>query len=370
MPRVTVALPVYNHEHYVEHTLRSLYAQDYRDFQIVAVNDGSTDGSLEVLDRHRTRVRIIDSSHQGPAAARNVAIRATDSEFIAFMDADDLAVPERLRVEVGKLKAERLDLVASALDFIDRAGRPVPGMWSCPVEASNHYWGALLERNWIGTPSVMVRREAIADTGLFDEHFTRAEDYDLWLRIGRAHRIGYTASTLIHCRRHSANTSLSIAEHQYFERMALQKVSRYEAWAAFSRLYSHEQQRTEAWIWFLLRRGDSGFREEVLRAMAAYPGSRLLPFALGVFQYDRAEYDAALATFDSLKDSDASALHNLGVVHARCGNVGAAKSHLVAALLLHPGYYDALYNLDALRTGQEVRLTRRPLRQHVVPMMG
>jgi tetratricopeptide (TPR) repeat protein len=104
--------------------------------------------------------------------------------------------------------------------------------------------------------------------------------------------------------------------------------------------------------------------------MAAYPGSRLLPFALGVFQYDSADYDAALATFDSLKDSDASALHNLGVVHARRGNVGAAKSCLVAALRLRPGYYDALYNLEALRTGKEIRVTRRPLRHHVVPMMG
>jgi glycosyltransferase involved in cell wall biosynthesis len=370
MPRVTVALPVFNHEHYVEHTLRSLYAQDYRDFQIVAVNDGSTDGSLEVLDRHRTRVRVIDSSHQGPAAARNTAIRATDSEFIAFMDADDLSVPERLRVEVEKLKSERLDLVASALDFIDTEGRPMPGTWSCPVEASNHYWGALLERNWIGTASVMVRREAIAATGLFDEHFTHAEDYDLWLRLGRAHRIGYTASTLIHCRRHPANTSLRIASHQHFERMALQKVSRYEAWAAFCLLYPQAQQRTEAWIWFLLRRGDSGFREEILRAATAYPSSRLLPFALGVFQYDCGEYDAALATFDSLKDSDPSALHNLGAIHARRGNVEAAQSYLEAALRLHPGYYDAQHNLDALRTGQEVRLTRRPLRRHVVPMLA
>jgi glycosyltransferase involved in cell wall biosynthesis len=100
MPRITIVLPVYNHARYVWEALRSLDAQDFRDFQIVAVNDGSTDSSLEVLERYGSGITIIDSEHQGPAAARNRAIQSTDSEFIAFMDADDVCRTDRLRVEV------------------------------------------------------------------------------------------------------------------------------------------------------------------------------------------------------------------------------------------------------------------------------
>jgi glycosyltransferase involved in cell wall biosynthesis len=370
MPRVTIVLPVYNHERYLEEAICSLYAQDYEDYQIVAVNDGSTDGSLEILRRHQSRVLVIDSEHQGPAAARNLGIQATDSEFVAFMDADDRCAPERLHLEVEKLERQKLDLVASALDFIDGHGQVLPGMWTCPAEAAHDYWGALLDRNWIGTPSVMMRRNALNAAGLFNETFTHGEDYDLWLRAGRTHSIGYIDSALVHCRRHAANTSMSIGSHQHFERMALRNVDRQEALEAFNRLHMQPQRRAEAWIWFLLRRGDASFSEEASRAMAEHPYSRLLRFALGVFQYDCGEYEEALATFDSLKESDASALHNLGLVHAQRGDVCAAESHLEAALKLQPGYHDAQYNLAALRSGQAVRLTRRPLRQHVVPMMG
>src|SRR5215475_10880871 len=98
MPRVTIVLPAYNHERYLEQTLRSLFAQDYTDFQIVAINDGSADGSLDILNRHRRHVLVIDSLHEGPAAARNRGLRATDSEFVAFMDSDDLCLKERLRL--------------------------------------------------------------------------------------------------------------------------------------------------------------------------------------------------------------------------------------------------------------------------------
>jgi glycosyltransferase involved in cell wall biosynthesis len=368
MPRITVVFPVYNHQTYLEEALQSIFTQDYTDFQVVAVDDDSTDTSLDVLSRYEPRLTLIRSEHRGPAAARNRAIENTDSEYIAFMDADDISEPRRFGLELRKLQNNNLDLAASALSFIDEWGWPIPGLWACPPHARNHYWASLLERNWIGTPSVMLRRSALTSAGVFDEEFTHSEDYDLWLRVGQAHSIGYIEAPLVQCRRHRKNTSIDIDSHQRFERKALQKVNPSDAWQAFSRLYTREQKHSEAWIWFLLRSASPAFLDEAHAALARNPHSSALRFALGVFHYDSMDYEKARASFLGIAEQDAASIHNVGVAAALCGDVVDAQMKFNAALHVQPGYYDAHYNLDALRNGKTLRLTRRPLRANLVPI--
>ncbi len=372
MPRVTVVLPCYNHAQFIGKTLDCILAQSYNDFEIVAVDDGSTDGSLEVLQRFEPRVRVLRGQHNGPAgpaAARNRAIEASDSDFIAFMDADDLCTPDRLAVQVNRLDADRLDLVASELTFIDPQGNALEGKWSCPPYASADYWGSLLERNWIGTPSVTLRRSALDSAGSFNEEFTHAEDYDLWLRLARSSAVGYVNAPLIQVRRHGGNISRNIAAHQHFERRALQRVNPLEAWAAFSRLHSRRDRAAEAWIWFLLRRGsedNENFEAECRRAIAEHPGSSSLRFALGVFLCDTGAYDVSWELFRGIKD-DAASLNNFAVLAALREDDEAARSALEAAIAMRPGYQDAQSNLSALSKNKPLALTRRPLRMHLVP---
>ncbi|HLH30018.1 MAG TPA: glycosyltransferase, partial [Terriglobia bacterium] len=326
----------------------------------------------EVLKQNQNRIRIIQCAHSGPAAARNAAIEAAAGELIAFMDADDLCTPDRLRLSVEKLETERLHLVASALSFIDSSGKALPGIWTCPPQASNDYWGALLERNWMGTPSVLVRRSVLEKVGLFDENFTNAEDYDLWLRIGQdhSHSIGFIDAPLIRCRRHSSNTSIHIERHQHFERLALQKVGRRRAHQALCRLHEGDgQAQAEAWIWFLLRRGDAAFRDEATFAISRYPESDSMRFALGVFQHDAGQYTEALRTFIFLKRRDTAALHNVGVLMALYGDPDAGAAHIQTALELQPDYYDARQNLTTIQNGGRLRITRRPFRPQPVAMI-
>jgi glycosyltransferase involved in cell wall biosynthesis len=370
MPLVTVVFPVYNHERYIEQALRSIFAQDFGDYEIVAIDDGSTDASPAMLGRYSSRIRVIQGKHGGPAAARNQGLAATDSEYVAFMDADDTCSPERLRIQLETLESENLDLVAAALSFIDAGGNPLPGAWTCPSHAANDYWGSLLERNWIGTPSVMLRRKILDCTGLFDESFTHSEDYDLWLRVARSHSIGYIDRPLIQCRRHSANTSLNLASHRRFERLALQKVDPTEAWNAFTRLYPGQENCDQAWIWFLLRSGNPSFAEVANDALARHPGSDSIRFALGVFQYDAGHYEQALSTFRAMPSANAAGLNNIGVLTALCGDTESALSHFQTALRLCPEYQDARANLAAVPAGTALRLTRRPFRASLVPLVN
>ncbi len=370
MPRITVVLPVYNHGRYVAASIESLLAQEYTDFKIVAVDDGSTDDSLNVLDQYSAFIEIHRTLHAGPARARNVALAACDSEFIAFMDADDLSAPSRFKIQVGEMDINNLDILASELSFVDDCGRPLPGAWRCPPQASNDFWGSLLERNWIGTPSVMLRRTALEVSGTFDEDFTHAEDYDLWLRISRQHRMGYVPAPLGRCRRHSANMSTNIDAHRAFERRALQKVSPVEARLAIQRLYKNDPARQEeSWLWFLLRSDNPGFGLEVEKALQNYPDSRPIRFAYGVFKCERGFYEEAANLFRQLSTNDAASMNNFAVASAAKGDWKAAMASLEDAMRLRPDYYDARINVSALRDRRPLRLTHRPLRSDLVPML-
>jgi glycosyltransferase involved in cell wall biosynthesis len=368
MPRVSVVIPNYNHAAYIVAALDHVANQTFQDWDVIVVDDGSTDASLEILEEYQQRLTVLRSEHKGPAAARNLGIAASDSEYIAFMDADDLCESRRFELQVQKLENEKLDLVATALSFIDAQGCPLPGLWTCPPHAHRDYWASLIERNWIGTPSVILRRSILTSTGMFDEKFTHAEDYDLWLRVGRSHSIGFIEAPLIQCRRHAANTSRDTESHKYFEQEALQKLDASEACEAFARLYPAGQERDEAWIGFLLRSASPRFLDEAHRAVARNPRSSVVRFALGVFHYDSGNYERSRATFLGIPEQNAASIHNAGVTSALCGDFAFARLKLTDALRARPEYYDARYNLEALKSGNPLRLTRRPLRSDLIPI--
>src|SRR2546421_10164865 len=100
MPRISVVIPNYNHAAYIVETLDHIVQQTFRDWEVIVVDDGSSDASLEILTQYEPRLTVLHTPHRGPAAARNIGIASTDSEYIAFMDADDLCQSQRLELQV------------------------------------------------------------------------------------------------------------------------------------------------------------------------------------------------------------------------------------------------------------------------------
>jgi GT2 family glycosyltransferase len=197
-PRVTVVVPVYNGRAYLAAALDSALAQRYRSFEIVVVNDGSTDGSGELAHAYARRIggrlRVIDQPNQGLPAARNTAICAGRGTYFALLDADDVWLPQHLQRAMDAFDADPdLGLVHANIRRIDAQGRDlgVPTrLWRRGMDA---YDAIALRREHVSCPTAVFARSAIAAVGGFDPQFTGlgCEDRDLWLRISERFRVRY-----------------------------------------------------------------------------------------------------------------------------------------------------------------------------------
>ena len=187
-PLVSVILPVYNREPWVARAIESVLAQSYRDFELIVVDDGSTDGTRAVLERYHDRIVLLEQPHGGAYVARNLALRHARSELVAFIDSDDVWLPHRLSSQVPLMKNPNVGLV-----FGDALH--VPGRRRTCFQVSPPRRGRAAGRfawcNFVPTITVLARKACIEEAGGFSEESTLACDYLLWFRIALRHELDY-----------------------------------------------------------------------------------------------------------------------------------------------------------------------------------
>jgi len=187
-PRVSIVVPVYNAERTLVATLRSVWAQTFGDFELLLVNDGSTDGTAALLaGQSDPRLRVISHRNAGVSASRNRGVAEARGEFVAFLDGDDLWTPDKLQAQVAALQgAPDAALVYSWTDLIDEAGRVIQR--GSHVVANGRVYPLLASRNFLDCGSTpLIRRSALIEAGPFDETLKGGEDWDLWLRLATRH---------------------------------------------------------------------------------------------------------------------------------------------------------------------------------------
>lgn len=203
-PTVSVIIPAYNAAEFMGETLDSVFAQTFTRFEVIVINDGSSDTEeLErVLQRYPANLRYIKQDNQGAAAARNAGLRAATGEFVAFLDADDTWVPAFLEKQMELLRSSKADLVfADALLFGDSPLEGRTFMQMDPPRGEVTVENLLAVKVTVLTSTVLARRAAILDVGLFDVSLRRGQDFDLWLRLAKAGtRFAYTRDVLAHHR--------------------------------------------------------------------------------------------------------------------------------------------------------------------------
>jgi glycosyltransferase involved in cell wall biosynthesis len=214
-PRVSVVLAAFNAENRIEATLSSILGQAFTDFEILVIDDGSTDGTVDVLRRACVadpRIRWFTQANSGPGAARNRGIREARGELIAFMDHDDLWHPEKLSLQVAILDAQPdLAVVMCYSTVIGEDGISLG--WRLGGEAHGKVYDEMIEWDMVsGGSVVMVRRSALNAVGHFDEKLRYREDWDLWIRLSRQFKFGTVSRTLVGFTRHARNSSRDYEE--------------------------------------------------------------------------------------------------------------------------------------------------------------
>ena len=209
-PAISVVLPVYNAETYVREAVESILGQTFTDFELIIINDGSTDDSAAILRElaaRDARIVLIEQPNGGLVSALNEGIKIARAGLIARMDADDVAMPERFALQHARMVQEpELAVLGSFFNIIDKDDsiiRLYDDLPLTPAEARSTVGGFL-----VAHPAVMMRRDAVLKAGGYRKAFSHAEDYDLWLRMSDlGYAIANLPQPLLNYRKHGANVS-------------------------------------------------------------------------------------------------------------------------------------------------------------------
>jgi glycosyltransferase involved in cell wall biosynthesis len=185
-PLISVVIPAYNAAAYIGPTLDSVFAQTFTDYEVIVVNDGSPDTPAmeSALAPYRGKIRYIRQENRGPSGARNRAIKDARGTYIAFLDSDDIWLPEHLARQVEALRADPTLGLAYANAVHIENDRAVDVAFDNTTQSLPVDFDALLEeRSTVSTSSAVASRQALVAAGLFDEELKRCEDYDMWLRM-------------------------------------------------------------------------------------------------------------------------------------------------------------------------------------------
>jgi glycosyltransferase involved in cell wall biosynthesis len=195
-PTVSVIIPTFNRWPLVAAAIESVLAQRYGDFELIVVDDGSTDDTAERLGQFGSRLVILKQSHQGVSAARNLAARHARGCYLAFLDSDDLWLPNKLAIQVAFMERHPSVRICQTEETWLRNGvRVNPKVKH--RKPSGDVFIASLELCLVSPSAVMLTRDLFERVGGFDESLPVCEDYDLWLRIARNHSVALIDDALV-----------------------------------------------------------------------------------------------------------------------------------------------------------------------------
>jgi glycosyltransferase involved in cell wall biosynthesis len=207
---VSIIIPTYNSGNFLTESVESALNQDYPSIEVIVIDDGSTDSSIKLLDKYKGRITCVTTSNRGAASARNTGILISKGEYIAFLDSDDIWLPNKLSKQMALMDSQKLDLVYCSGQEFDETGK-------LGLVQSAKYEGDCYELYVryptrdilaIGPSGTLIKRSHLAYSGLFDTRVPApTEDWDFFRRYSLNAKIGFCSEVLVHRRIHANNIS-------------------------------------------------------------------------------------------------------------------------------------------------------------------
>ena len=225
MPLISVVIPTYNNEETIYETVNSVLSQTFVDLEVVVVNDGSEDETLTKLRAiNDSRLRIFSQKNSGVSSSRNYGIAATSGDFVAFLDADDVWVPDKLASQLKALQANPQAAVAySWVDYIDSTGAFLrPGRHS---KFQGNVYTQLLKSNFLECGSnPLIRRLALQQVGGFDVELDYGEDWEMWVRLAKRYEFVLVESPQVLYRISTSSASFNFQKHETLKIKSIETV--------------------------------------------------------------------------------------------------------------------------------------------------
>ena len=378
---VSIVLPVYNSEKYLEETIKSILNQSYENFELLIIDDKSTDLSFEIangFEEKDNRVKFIRLQENGGAAfARNTGMNWAKGKIIVFIDSDDVMLPNRLKKTVEVFDSRPgIDIVFSNSILIDGEGEELGRDYYFPPYLINdNILLHELKRNYLLGTTLSIR-DSIAKEYSFDIDLRTAEDYDFFLKLlYDGHKYYYVKESLIKYRVHSANKSSIKANSINATKYILNKYNFedlydklkekgckdrdiYNSFAVVS-IIKEDYSTAKEYIDKALVTGND-FKEDVFESLF-YGG--VIYYKLNLLSDSFKYFNEALL----INKDEPTILNNLGVIYYQKGEINTARQFLEKSLQVKPGYIDAQTNLESLKSEENPdRITEKILRKKLV----
>lgn len=245
MPCISVVIPAYNVERTLQETVESVQKQTFRDFELIIINDGSTDQTLRIAQSFSDpRIKTFSYKNGGLPVARNRGIEQATGEFISFIDADDLWTQDKLERQLAALKAEpEVDVAYSWIQSIDEQGHLLHQYH--PVFFAGNVYAEILVNNFIANGSnILARREAILAVEGFDPTLRACEDWDFYIRLAAKYHFAVVPDWQIFYRQSSTAMTSKVEVMETFALTVLGK-----AYQSAPPKYQHLRKKSLAWVY-------------------------------------------------------------------------------------------------------------------------
>lgn len=207
-PKVSVVIPTYNHARYLPYALESVINQTYSNLEVFVIDDGSNDGTAEIVNPYRSKINYIYKGNGGTPSALNLGLSLATGKYICWLSADDILIEEKVAKQVGLMESDSsLGFSYTSFVVIDGNGNKQYDVNSAYYSDKQEMVTKLMEGCFINGSSVMMRSSALQIVGNFDESLPQAHDYDLWFRFLRHYSCGFLQEHLLAYRWHGENMS-------------------------------------------------------------------------------------------------------------------------------------------------------------------